>query len=176
MQLRKTIKEVVLKALSENDGQNVKLTTVLIPFDINRTDIRGVLFSLEEDGLIKIDRDYNRLTTKSAGRYYTIGSITLIARLTPVGENYYKGHYVKKEELPTVKIDIEQLQNISHSTINAPVTQFSNDSFTALNKLIIKKEESTITKLSSNIVYPIIVGVIIIVITIVLKYVFDITL
>ncbi len=140
MQLRKTIKDTVLKALSDNGGQNVKLTTVLLPFDSNRTDIKGVLFSLEEDRLIKIDRDYNRLTTKSAGQYYTIGSITLIARLTPTGESYYKEHYEKKEVLGTVK-----------------------------------NENQLTTKLSNNIIYPVIVGLIIIIITIILKYAFDIS-
>jgi hypothetical protein len=180
MEIRKTIKDLVLKRLNENGGQNVKLTTVLLPYDSNRTDIRAVLFALEEDGLIKIDKDYDRLSTKYSGRYDTLGSITLIARLTPKGESYYKEHYHKKEDaVSTIKIDIGQFQSIENSTVHGPVTQFS-DSSSNDNRPTVNIKKATIAssekvKLTSTILYPVVVGVIIIVISIVLKYAFDIT-
>ncbi|HMR55795.1 MAG TPA: hypothetical protein PKC10_00665 [Cyclobacteriaceae bacterium] len=180
MEIRKTIKDLVLKALNTNGGQNVKLTAQLLPYDSNRTDIRSVLYTLEKDGLIEIDKDYNKLTTRSGGQYYTLGSITLLARLTPKGESYYKEHYEKKEELPsTINIDIGNVQNISNSTIHGPVTQSldssSKDHNTSISKTKIKNDNPEKNKLTNAIVYPVVVGLIVIVISIILKYVFGIT-
>ena len=169
MEIRKAIKDLVLKTLNDNGGQNVKLTTVLLPYDSNRTDIRGVLFALEGDGLIKIDKDFNRLSTKYGGRYDTLGSITLIARLTPKGESYYKEHYgMKEESIPTFKIDIGHVQSISHSTINAPVNQSSDSSEKHTVKNVTKSETSSV----KQIVFSVIGGLIL---ALILYYIFGIS-
>jgi hypothetical protein len=73
-----------------------------------------------------------------------------------------------------VKVEIGQLQNITDSTINAPITQSSaSDIKETVNTF--ENKASNKSNMTTNIIYPIIVGVILIIIALILKYGFNVT-
>jgi hypothetical protein len=174
------IKESVLKFLyKNNNGRLANLYPVLLPFDNDRQGIRGTLFNLEKNGFIEIDNDYQKLVLQRALIPVPLSNITLLAKLSPKGETYYKEHYLNQDKL-RANVKIKNLQNISNSTISGDVVQSSSnftrqENLTKLKNPTRKKSTLRTSKLSKYILYPLIGGLILLVINLVLKYGFGIT-
>lgn len=174
------IKESVLEFLyKNNNGRLTNLYPVLLPFDNDRQGIRGTLFNLEKDGFIEIDNDYQKLIFQSALTPVPLSNITLLTRLSPKGETYYKEHYLTQDK-SNVNIKIRNLQNISNSTVSGDVVQSSSnfsrqENLTKLNNPTRNKSKLRTSKLFKYILYPLIGGLILLVINLILKYGFGIT-
>lgn len=174
------IKESVLEFLyKNNNGRLTNLYPVLLPFDSDRQGIRGTLFNLEKDGFIKIDNGYQNLIFQSALTFIPLNNITLLARISPKGESYYKKHYLTQVK-SSVNVKIKNLQSISNSTISGDIVQSSSDfsnqeNLTKLNSATRKQSKLSISKLSKYILYPVIGGLILLIINLILKYGFGIT-
>ena len=166
------IKESVLEFLyKNNNGRLTNLYPVMLPFDNDRQGIRGTLLNLEKDGFIEIDNEYQKLIFQKASIPIPLSDITLLARLLSKGENYFKKHYLTKDKLkPSIKI--KNLQNISNSTVNAAITQDSNQSHIESQF----KKNITLKKEDKRIIVNVLIGIIITVISgIILYYIFGIS-
>lgn len=176
MEIRDTILSFLYR---KNNGRLTDITEILLPFDNDRLAIQGTLHNLEKDKIVEVDKDYRLLTWRTAGKYRTLGSYHLLARLTPYGESYYKEHYMK-EENSKVSIEVKNLQNFNNSPVTGQVIQDSDlsgsDNRTGTTKPTDSKATPRKNTILEYIIYPLVVGVILLIIGAILKFGFDITI
>jgi hypothetical protein len=105
------IREIVLRHLYENDnGQLIDLVKILEPFDndATRKQVNELLNNLDKvDKHIFIDNEYRRMIGKDAGKHKPISQCKIKARLTNSGRLFVEKQYLKKDDKPTVKVEMK---------------------------------------------------------------------
>lgn len=91
-------RETLLRFLHQSDnGQFIDFTSLVIPFESERSRIASILRGMEEDNLVKIAQGYTMLSAKSEGAYFRLTDCNLKARLTPTGLAFLKENYSEKK-------------------------------------------------------------------------------
>lgn len=119
-----TIRDIVLRFLKDNTtGQNIDLSSVLAPFDNDRTGIFVTLSILKKDGLIDISKHFGIVSGRESGKYRPLRQCNLQARLTPAGETYCKEHLINFDSMT----DEEKMHKVLEYAIKTKPDQFSWD-------------------------------------------------